>query len=135
MPRVVHFEIGADDPERAVKFYADVFGWKVERWGEEPYWLVETGEAGAGEEGAGGEVGSGETEPGIGGAIMPREGSNTTVNTISVPSLDEFMAKIEAAGGQAASPKMTIPGIGYHAYCMDTEGNTFGILQEDREAA
>lgn len=145
MPRVVHFEIGADDPERAVRFYADVFGWKVERWGEEPYWLVETGgegagEGGAGEEGAGGGAAGGAaggegTEPGIDGAIMPRTGENATVNTISVPSVDEFVEKIEAAGGQVVSPKMTIPGIGYHAYCVDTEGNAFGILQEDSGAA
>lgn len=124
MPSVIHFEIGADDPERAVKFYTDVFGWKVERFEEAPYWLVEAPAEGAAEEG-----------PGIGGAIMTREGGNTTVNTISVLSLDEYMAKVEAAGGKVISPRTTIPGIGYHAYCTDTEGNTFGILETDREAA
>jgi catechol 2,3-dioxygenase-like lactoylglutathione lyase family enzyme len=29
MPRVVHFEIHADDPKRAIKFYQDVFGWEI----------------------------------------------------------------------------------------------------------
>jgi predicted enzyme related to lactoylglutathione lyase len=33
MPRVVHFEIPADDTGRAVKFYQKVFGWKIEKWG------------------------------------------------------------------------------------------------------
>lgn len=44
MPRVVHFEISADEPERAVKFYTDVFGWDVKRWGgPKDYWLITTG--------------------------------------------------------------------------------------------
>jgi predicted enzyme related to lactoylglutathione lyase len=32
MPKVIWFEIPADDPERAIKFYEDVFGWKIEKW-------------------------------------------------------------------------------------------------------
>lgn len=27
MPRVIHFEIHADKPERAMRFYHSVFGW------------------------------------------------------------------------------------------------------------
>ncbi len=41
MPRVVHFEINADDPERAAKFYQNVFGWKIKKWeGPIDYWLA-----------------------------------------------------------------------------------------------
>ncbi len=29
-------------------------------------------------------------------------------------------------------PKMKIPGVGFHAYCQDTEGNIFGIMEEAR---
>ena len=32
MPRVVHFEIPAENPERAAKFYKEVFDWKIEKW-------------------------------------------------------------------------------------------------------
>ncbi len=32
MPTIVHFEIPADDVDRAKKFYSDLFGWKMERW-------------------------------------------------------------------------------------------------------
>jgi predicted enzyme related to lactoylglutathione lyase len=47
MPRVVHFEIHATDPEALVSFYTGLFGWKISRWGEMPYWLeVETGAEG-----------------------------------------------------------------------------------------
>ncbi len=29
---------------------------------------------------------------------------------------------------------MAVPGIGWLAYCIDTEGNTFGVLQADEAA-
>jgi predicted enzyme related to lactoylglutathione lyase len=118
MPRVVHFEINVDQPERAVKFYTDVFGWKIEKWeGPLDYWLITTGE---------------DDQPGINGGLMKRENpSATTVNTVNVPSVDEFVAKITENGGKVVMPKTTIPGVGYIAYCQDTEDNTFGIIQED----
>ncbi len=44
MPRPIHFEIPADDPDRAIAFYRDVFGWKFQKWeGPMPYWLITTG--------------------------------------------------------------------------------------------
>ena len=120
MPRVIHFEITADQPERAVKFYSNVFGWKIQKWeGPMDYWLVYTGEG-----------------PGIDGGLMKRMNpSATTINTIGVPSVDEYLAKIEKNGGKAVVPKAAIPGIGWFAYCQDTEGNVFGIMQMDESAA
>ena len=118
MSRVVHFELAADDPERATRFYHEVFGWQSQKWdGPQDYWLIKTGEEG---------------EPGIDGAIMRRDSAGTTtVNTIDVSSVDEFVTKIEQAGGNVVAPKMPIPGIGYFAYCSDTEGNMFAIMQSD----
>jgi uncharacterized protein len=119
MLRVTHFELPADDPDRAVAFYQKVFGWQITKWeGPIDYWLVMTGK----------------DEPGIDGAIMRRESVTGTTNTIDVPSVDEFIQKVAAAGGKAVTQKMAIPGIGYFAYCMDTEGNLFGIMQEDPAA-
>jgi len=121
MPRVVHFELAADDPERAVKFYQDVFGWQVNKWdGTEDYWLVTTGEAGT---------------PGIDGGIMRRREGASVINTVDVDSVDAAVAKITASGGTVVAPKMAVPGVGYMAYCLDTEGNTFGIMQDDPSAA
>ncbi|MDO8735834.1 MAG: VOC family protein [Thermoleophilia bacterium] len=121
MPRVIHFEINADEPERAAEFYRSAFGWEIVNWGGPmPYWLATTGPDG---------------EPGINGAIMHRNENLTTVNTIAVTSVDEFLEKVKSAGGSALTEKMTIPGIGYNAYCMDTEGNVFGIMQDDPSAA
>ena len=119
MPRVIHFEIPADDPNRAVKFYGDVFGWKIQKWEGMDYWLCETGKA---------------PEPGIDGAIMPREEKRTTVNTINVASLEEASEEITLAGGKLTTPRTAVPGIGYFRYCQDTEGNTFGIMQSDPDA-
>ena len=122
MARVVHFELAADDPERAVQFYERVFGWKIQKWdGPQDYWLATTGEQGT---------------PGIDGAIMRRDpGLPSTVNTIDVEELDDALAKVTSNGGKVVAPRMTIPGIGYFAYCQVTEGNTFGVMQSDRAAA
>lgn len=32
MPRVQHFEISANDPEKLAAFYEKVFGWKITKW-------------------------------------------------------------------------------------------------------
>ena len=125
MGRVVHFEIHAADPERAVKFYTDVFGWEIQKWdGPQDYWLVMTGE----------------DEPGIDGAILKRpDGANPDpkeptpvigyVNTIDVDDLDESIEKVKKAGGIEALAKMEVPGVGWMAYWKDTESNIFGMMQ------
>jgi predicted enzyme related to lactoylglutathione lyase len=120
MPRVIHFELPADDPERACRFYADVFGWTAHKWdGPADYWLLQTGE---------------DDKPGINGGIMRTMSefpARTPINAIDVPSVDEYAARVEAAGGKIVVPKLTLPGIGYLAYGLDTEGVLFGIMQSD----
>lgn len=122
MPRVTHFEIDAHEPERAVQFYNDVFGWQIRKWdGPVEYWLIQTGPDG---------------EPGINGGINRKESGAplSTVNVIDVPNVDTFVEKITRSGGKIIAPKMPIPGVGYLAYFQDTEGNTFGIMQNDPSA-
>lgn len=121
MSRVMHFEIHADDPERAASFYRDVFDWQVSKWeGPVDYWLAATGP---------------DTDHGINGAIMHRRNGGSVWNTIDVPSLDDAIAKTTSAGGKVVQPKTTVPGVGYMAYCADTEGNVFGLMQADESAA
>jgi predicted enzyme related to lactoylglutathione lyase len=121
MSRVIHFELPADDPARAIKFYEEVFGWTFEKWeGPMEYWLITTGPEG---------------EPGIDGGLAPRNDSATgTENTIGVDDVDSVVKKIEASGGKILRPKSAVPGVGWLAYCEDTEGNTFGLMQDDLEA-
>lgn len=121
LPRVVHFEINAEDPQRAAEFYAKVFGWEIQRWeGPVEYWLVKTGP---------------QDQPGIDGGISRREGGAGYVTTIQVPDLDAYAGKITECGGEIVVPRTTIPGVGYQIYCKDTEGLLFGVHQQDPSAA
>jgi predicted enzyme related to lactoylglutathione lyase len=128
MPRVVHFEIHAEDPERAVAFYRKVLGWEINKWdGPVEYWLIKTGGAG---------------QPGIDGGLLRRQGPgpapgqavNSYVCTVDVPSVDEYAGKVTANGGHIALPKMAVPGVGWLVYVTDIEGNLFGMMQMDPAA-
>ena len=120
LPRVIHFEISAEKPEQIAKFYECVFNWKFEKWkGPMDYWMIVTGEE----------------EQGIDGGLARRtETSMPPVNTISVPSIDDYLKKIKENKGIIVVPKQAIPGIGWTAYFRDPEGNSFGLLEEDPEA-
>jgi predicted enzyme related to lactoylglutathione lyase len=121
MNRVIHFEFAAENPERAANFYKSVFGWEATNWGgPQEYWLVKTGP---------------DDKPGINGGILRQQDAMPkTVNTVEVASIEEFIEKIKRNGGKVAVPKMAIPGVGYQAYCLDTEGNLFGIHKPDPAA-
>jgi hypothetical protein len=116
MARVVHFEITADDPERAVRFYEKALGWKIHRMeGGIAYWLVSTGEEG---------------QMGIDGAIMDRsDPAQAVINTIGVGDLEATMEAVRNAGGKADGDIDDIPTVGRFTYATDTEGNRFGILE------
>ena len=122
MSRIVHFEIPADNPERAIKFYEKVFDWQIEKWdGPIEYWLIMTGE---------------EDKPGIDGGLARREDPTTGVeNTIDVKDLGASLANVKANGGKVIRPRMVVPGVGWMAYIKDTEGNVFGLMENDSEAA
>jgi uncharacterized protein len=124
MNRVVHFEINAEDVERASKFYRDVFDWKIEPWGppEYGYMHVETGNP---------------SEPGIDGGIWKGEGKTSPPGSrlnafncsIEVTDLDNALNKVKTSGGSVVKEKAQILGVGWLAMCIDTEGNTFGVMQ------
>ncbi len=131
MNRVVHFEIQAEKPERAIKFYEDVFGWKIEKWegSSMEYWVIMTGD-------------KENKEPGINGGLLRRPaktppnecGTNAFVCTLVVNDFDASSMKILHAGGIVAMPKFAIPGMAWQGYFIDTEGNTFGIHEPDPNA-
>jgi len=106
MPRVVHFELPADDPERAVKFYTDAFGRQIQKWeGPMEYRLVSTGA---------------ESPPGIDGAIYPRQPEwGAHVNAIDVKGIDAAIAAVEAAGGEITFPRQAVPGRPDHEGAAD----------------
>lgn len=128
--RIVHFEIEAQDVNRAKKFYTDAFGWKMEQQGEDfgNYVVVTTGDP---------------KEPGgINGGIFQNESKelNAYSCVIGVEDIDKAIADVKSAGGkvfddnktpdgQVLGEKMDIPGIGIYAKCEDTEKNRFTLLQ------
>jgi predicted enzyme related to lactoylglutathione lyase len=124
--RVVHFEIHTDDPQRAIRFYTDLFGWSFQKFEHADYWLVTTGPS---------------DQPGIDGGLMPREGGKSGdritsyVCVVDVPDIDATIAKAKSLGAPQTDAKTPVPGIGWSAYFKDTEGNTFGVFQSDTNAA
>jgi len=128
MPRPVHFEMQADDPQRAINFYQTLFGWEFTEYMPGFYWLIKTGEPGT---------------PGIDGGMNKRpaptppkeSGTNAFVLTVDVPNVDEIITAVEKAGCEIAMPKHAIPTVGWLVYFVDTEGNTVGAMQADPNAA
>jgi predicted enzyme related to lactoylglutathione lyase len=126
MNRPIHFEIHTDNPERAIAFYSECFGWSFQKWeGGPEYWMVVTGS---------------DDQPGINGGLLPRReppSGNSIfayICTIQVEDIDAKSARLLAHGATVALPKMPIPGMGWLAYFKDTEENVFGIMQEDPSA-
>ncbi len=128
---VVHFEIPADDPERAARFYRELFGWEINRItgasnGGQDYWLVKTIPT---------DAKGHPTGPGVNGGLMRRMAPGlTTVNYIGVASVDDHVRRAERLGAEVVVPKMPVPGMGWFAQLRDPEGNIFALWQEDAGA-
>lgn len=121
MPTIQHFEIPADDVERAIKFYKGVFDWTMQKLGnpQDPskdYWFFDTKDENG--------------NKGIGGGLMKRQAPEHTVtNYITVRSVDDYASKIEEAGGKVIMPKTEIPNMGFIIVFLDTENNMFGLYE------
>jgi len=122
MPTIVHFDIAADDPIRAKKFYESLFGWNmVSPMGMTDYYLIDTEDT--------------KGNKGVGGRLGKRGDPSQKITAyIGVDNIDEYTKKVEEYGGKLLQAKMPVPGWGYLAICLDTEGNTFGIWQDDSNA-
>jgi predicted enzyme related to lactoylglutathione lyase len=116
MSRVIHFELPSNDLAASRKFYENVFGWKLTKYGGPvEYWLITTGEPGT---------------PGIDGAVGgAANGMNGTVNTVDVEDIDESIRKAEANGAQVIMPKNEIPGVGWLTYIREPGGAVLGMIQ------
>jgi uncharacterized protein len=127
MSKVVHFEIPADDLDRAKSFYGSVFGWELQtvpmNGGE--YTSVITTDVD--------EQTQQPTEPGaINGGMFVRDASlsvTSPVITIDVDGIDDALKQVEAEGGTTVTPRTAIPGMGAFAYFKDPEGNVLGLWE------
>ncbi len=131
MDKVVHFEIPADDFDRAKKFYGEVFGWQIA-----DYPMPDGSKYAGARTVTVDEATHLPTEQGaINGGIMPRTKDVTApVLAMNVSSVDEYVAKIVAAGGKLVKPKVELGGMGYYAYVTDSEGNVIGLWQDIKKA-
>jgi predicted enzyme related to lactoylglutathione lyase len=111
MSGIVHFEIPADDIQRARAFYSKLFGWKIEGVQGMDYSMIDVYGA-----------------PG-GGMMKRMHPDQQIINYIGVPSVDEYSVKVEKLGGKIVVPKKAVPGMGYFVICIDTENNAFGIWE------
>jgi predicted enzyme related to lactoylglutathione lyase len=117
---IVWFEIPADKPERAKKFYGNLFGWKINLFpGMPDYHHIDTGGPDAAPD----------------GGLMKRMRPEQTITTyILVASVTKHMAKVKKLGGSICKPKTAVPGLGYFALCQDTENNTFALWERNEKA-
>jgi uncharacterized protein len=121
MSRVVHFEITAREPQKAIDFYSTVLDWKFQKW-DNPgpdYWLVTTGE---------------DETPGINGGLASGEPIGAVVNTIGIADLDATLQKVQENGGKVLQPRGPLPGMGWYATFEDPAGNHLGLMQADPAA-
>ncbi len=127
MPRLNHFTIPADSPDRAMRFYREVFGWRFQVGWEydtptrrETYWRVQTG--------------TGEAT-GIDGGLTRREYPGQPISVgVEVSSLDSSIEAVQRCGGKILVGKVAVPGVAWLAVCQDSEGNSFTIFQPDPAA-
>lgn len=123
MNRVIHFEIQAENIERAKKFYEQALGWEIKQAmkkgesGPMDYWLIMTGDG-----------------AGINGGLYERPLKNDERFylydcTIDVKDIDKAIAAVKANGGRITREKSELPGVGWFASAKDTEGNRFGLMQ------
>ena len=117
---IIWFEIPADNPERAQKFYGQLFGWKITAFpGATDYWHIDTG---------------GGDETPDGGMLKRQYAGQPITNYVNVPSLTRAMAKVKKLGGKICKAKTAVPTMGYFAVCADTEGNSFALWEINRKA-
>jgi hypothetical protein len=112
--QLVHFEMPAQDAERATRFYGSLFGWQFNDPGVPgiQYLMTQTGEQ-------------------QGGAVYPSQaGEKGPIVYFDTDDIDASVAHARELGGEAED-KQPIPGVGWFARCVDTEGNPFSLFQSD----
>lgn len=127
---VVHFEIHATEPQRLVDFYTELLGWRFSRWGDAPYWTIDTGEGAIGN--AAGSAGHG-----INGGLTQRTGPRPEAGApisgcrfvVGVDGdVDGLMRRGVELGGREATAAADMQGVGRVGYLLDPDNNVFGLI-------
>ncbi|MCA0359518.1 MAG: VOC family protein [Armatimonadetes bacterium] len=113
--RLSHFAINADDPDRALAFYRNVFGWDFQAWGPPGFFMGQVGNLHAA-------IQQRQEEP------FPTLIGNFECS-ISVDDVERVCDLIVENGGVVPLPKVTIPNVCDIARVKDCEGNTFSVCK------
>ena len=116
--RPTHFEFYSNDPAATVEFLTKAFGWGAKRWGDDDYWLLDTGDG-----------------PGINGAVA-RAGDDgpKTLASCDVEDLDAAVQAATLSGGVLLTDIVEIPGVGRWAQVEGPGGEVFGLMEPTTEA-
>ncbi|MEP6792212.1 MAG: VOC family protein [Ramlibacter sp.] len=125
MNPVVHFELPYDDRERISRFYETVFGWQLQKYGEEMgnYVVATTAVA---------DAKPGAPAGAINGGFFQRKAdwpAQYPSIVVAVEDVKGAMAAVAKAGGEVLGEPMEIPGVGQYVSFYDTEKNRLSLLQ------
>lgn len=109
--RLVHFELEAVDTEQAKEFFAALFGWTPQQFGDDGYFYVDGKPSG--------------------GLMVGRPGGGTVY--FDVEDIESATARVRELGGDADEIQ-DLPGIGRSAHCRDEQGTGFGVFEWAHEA-
>jgi predicted enzyme related to lactoylglutathione lyase len=113
----VHYELQAEDADRAQAFWSGLFGWQFQDSGTPgmDYRMAQVSET-------------------TGAAIAQSEQRQGHPNVyLATDDIDASIAKARELGGEAED-KSPVPGFGWFSACRDTEGNAFHLWQSDSSA-
>lgn len=104
-----HFEIGVPDAKRARAFYSEVLDWTFHDLGSGYNAWIET--------------------PGARGGLHDDDPECRMEIYFAVSDVEDAVARVRKAGGEADDPSPEQPGFGRFASCRDDQGVRFGLHQ------
>ncbi len=110
---IVHIELSTKDRLATGKFYADLFGWKVEQLPEMNYATFSA-------------------EGGPGGGFNPINDTNpagTILVYVGTDDIEASLAKAVSLGGKILRRKTEIPAMGWFAIFQDPDGNSVALFK------
>jgi predicted enzyme related to lactoylglutathione lyase len=112
----VHFEIPAQDTSRSRQFWSSLFGWEWQTIeGPFEYHMTRLSDT-------------------SGAAVYPPQGGEQGIRVyFDADDINATAARVREIGGEAEEVQ-PVPGMGWFAICKDTEGNPFGLWQNDPNA-
>jgi predicted enzyme related to lactoylglutathione lyase len=112
----VHFEFPAQDTGRSREFWSSLFGWEWQTMeGPFEYHMTQLSDT-------------------SGAAVYPPQGGEQGIRVyFDVDDINAGAARVKELGGEADEVQ-PVPGMGWFAICKDTEGNHFGLWQNDQNA-